>query len=396
MLLPWEIKCNMTRTPVRSILIACVSALMVCGMTLYLRNIQATEAALDGLAQELPVTVRVTNRDGSLRSDLCIQGKDVDFLLESGVRDTSCTTVFTGDLGEGTRMTILGANTLEALDGPTPEVFTFAEGWDCSFLEGDQPVCAMEESYARKQGLRLGDELSPKLYSVDRLSGHFTTIGSHRLTLIATYQASGNWRNTFMPIGWLRAATDSATAPSGDPVGFYYDSFSAVLETPSELNAYKESIEAWGFYQRSALANPSIAGDTLSIEDEMYIKTGSEMMESLALYRVFLPPFFGLVTLIIALVTFLALRSSRRIIAIASSLGREKFLNAAAHFGSSVIVQLGGALMALLAMTLTAGLLPNLFGLTLGAFSLCAMGGTALALLFLFRFDTLTLLTKND
>ena len=87
MLLPWEIKCNITRAPARSILIACVSALMVCGMALYLRNIQVTEEALDNLARQVPVTVRVTNRDGYLHEGLRIQVRDVDHLLESGVRD---------------------------------------------------------------------------------------------------------------------------------------------------------------------------------------------------------------------------------------------------------------------------------------------------------------------
>ena len=396
MLLPWEIERNITRTPARSILLVCVSALMVCGMALYLRNIQLTEDALDGLAQQLPVTVQVTNRDGSLRSDLCIHGKDVDFLLESGVRDPAYTAVSAGELSAGGgRLQIRGANTLDALDGPTPRNFTFAEGWDCSFLEGDQPVCALKESFAQKKGLRLGEQFSAELYSLDLAGGRFTSIGYHRLTLVATYRSAETW-NCILPVGWLRAATDAAAASGGEPVEFFYDSFSAVLESPSELNAYKAAVEAWGFYQRSALADPDTIGDTLSIGDEMYIKTSSEMMDSLALFRVFLLPFFGLVTLIMGMVTFLALRSSRRNIAIASSLGRQKILNAAAHFCSTVIVQMVGCLTALLALTLTVGLLPRLAGVTLGAFSLCALGGTAVALLFLFRFDTLTMLTKTD
>ncbi len=77
MLLPWEIKCNITRAPARSILIACVSALMVCGMALYLRNIQVTEEALDNLARQMPVTVRVTNRDGYLHEGLRIQAREI-------------------------------------------------------------------------------------------------------------------------------------------------------------------------------------------------------------------------------------------------------------------------------------------------------------------------------
>ena len=81
---------------------------------------------------------------------------------------------------------------------------------------------------------------------------------------------------------------------------------------------------------------------------------------------------------------------------ITSSLGRPKFLNAAAHFCSTVLVQFTGCLMAMLILSLALDLPPWQAGLVIGAFSMCAAGGTALALLFLFRFDTLTLLTKEE
>ena len=129
MLLPWEIKCSITRAPARSIVIACVSALLVCGMALYLRNIQVTEETLDDLGAQKPVTVRVTNRDGSLHEKLNIYGKDVDYLLESGVRDPVYTTTF----NNGQTKRIHGTNTLDSLDDLGPEDFTFLEGWDGSF-----------------------------------------------------------------------------------------------------------------------------------------------------------------------------------------------------------------------------------------------------------------------
>lgn len=151
-----------------------------------------------------------------------------------------------------------------------------------------------------------------------------------------------------------------------------------------------------GFFERSAVADTDLEGDTLSVEDEMYIKTAGELMETLALYRTFLIPFFVLVILIMAMATFLALRSCRSQIAILSSLGRSKLCNAAVHFCSAVIMQLAGCLLALLALTLTMGLPPFFAGVIFGVFSLCALGGTAAALWSLFHFDTLTMLTKND
>ena len=57
---------------------------------------------------------------------------------------------------------------------------------------------------------------------------------------------------------------------------------------------------------------------------------------------------------------------------------------------------MAGCLLALGVLCWAIGLLPGLAGVTLGAFSLCALIGSALALAFLFRFDTLTMLTKVD
>lgn len=388
MLLPWEIKCSITRAPVRSVLIACVSALLVCGMALYLRNIQITEETLDDLGVQKPVTVRVTNRDGSLSQRLAIPGKAVDYLLESGVRDPVYTTTFSN----GQTKRIHGTNTLDSLDGLSPEDFTFLEGWDGSFPASGKPVLAVREDVAGLNGWELGDKLYLDFSMLDWKWDFSRPVGSYPVTLIAVYPEEASTVGAIMPADWLRGIAEIALPEDS----FKYDSFHAVLEEPKKLNAYKDAAEEWGFFERSAVADPDFEGDTLSVEDEMYIKTAGELMETLGLYRAFLPPFIILVALIMAMVTFLALRSCRPQIAVLSSLGRPRLLNAAAHFCGAVIVQLAGCLLSLLALTLTLDLPAPLAGVTLGVFGLCALGGTAAGLLFLFRFDTLTLLTKAE
>lgn len=389
MLLPWEIKCNITRAPMRSILIACVSALMVCGMALYLRNIQVTEEALDDLARQVPVTVRVTNRDGYLHDGLRIQARDVDYLLESGVRDPvyTATEFIAEPVGS-----IYGTNTLDSLDGLSGPDFTFIDGWDESFPMSGKPVIALREDIASKNGWQLGDKFRLEFSLPDVDAGTIMKAGGCSVTLIATYPRERDTVKAVIPADWLRNAAGLSLPDNM----FRYSSFSAVLEEPRELNAYKDELERRGFLERSAVADPGIEGDALSMDDEMYIKTSGELRESLELYLTFLAPFFGLVTSVMALVTFLSLRSCRRQIAITSSLGRPKFLNAAAHFCSTMIVQLAGCLPAMLTLSLALDLRPWQAGTAIGAFSLCAAGGTALALWFLFRFDTLALLTKEE
>lgn len=386
MLLPWEIKCNITRAPARSILIACVSALMVCGMALYLRNIQVTEEALDNLARQVPVTVRVTNRDGYLHEGLRIQVRDVDHLLESGVRDPvyTATEFIAEPVGS-----IYGTNTLDSLNGSD---FTFMDGWDESFPMSGKPVIALREDIAGKNGWRLGDKFRLEFSVPDVDAGAVMKVGGYSVTLIATYPGERDTVRAVMSADWLRNVAGLSLPDNM----FRYSSFAAVIEEPGELNEYKAALERMGFHERSAVADPGIEGDAVSMDDERYIRTSGELRESLELYLMFLAPFFGLVTSIMAMVTFLSLRSCRRQIAITSSLGRPKFLNAAAHFCSTVLVQFAGCLLAMLILFLALDLPPWQAGLVIGAFSMCAAGGTALALLFLFRFDTLTLLTKEE
>jgi len=401
MLLLWEIKFHILRMPVRTLITACVAALLACGMALYLRNIQVTEETLDNMAEQMPVQVHITNRDGSSSVNLRIKSKDFDALAACDVRDILCTSAFSCVLksvnGQSfhASMRVHGANAIAALDGPAAGDFTFWDGWDESFLQGDQPVCAVEKSFAQKNGLQLGDRLDVDLSSIG--GPVLDSIGRHQFTVVALYQddTQSSW-NACAPIAWLRGATEATVDRHGKPTPFFYNSASAYLRTPREMNAFKDAMYEWGFRQRSPLQDVQTLGDALSIDDEMYIKASSEMVENLGLYRAFLPPFFGLIVLSVTLVTFLSLRSSRQQIAIASSLGRQKLLNAAAPFFGTVTVQALGCLAALIVMSLTIGLIPLLAGITLGFFMLCAAGGTALALAFLFRFDAMELLTKTD
>ncbi len=329
--------------------------------------------------------MRVTNRDGYLHEGLRIQARDVDHLLESGVRDPvyTATEFIAEPVGS-----IYGTNTLDSLNGSD---FTFMDGWDESFPMSGKPVIALREDIAGKNGWRLGDKFHLEFSVPDVDAGAVMKVGGYSVTLIATYPGERDTVRAVMSADWLRNVAGLSLPDNM----FRYSSFAAVIEEPGELNEYKAALERMGFHERSAVADPGIEWDAVSMDDERYIRTSGELRESLELYLMFLAPFFGLVTSIMAMVTFLSPRSCRQI-AITSSLGRPKFLNAAAHFCSTVLVQFAGCLLAMLILSLALDLPPWQAGLVIGAFSMCAAGGTALALLFLFRFDTLTLLTKEE
>lgn len=406
MLLLLEIKRHILRVPGRTLITALTAALLVCGMALYLCNIQSTQDTLEQLAAQMPVRVRITSRDGSAFTNLRIETEDFDAFAAQNVRDLLCTSAFSFRLDSVDGQSVSGfmrahaANEIAALDGPSPEDFIYLSGWDARFWGADEPVCAVERSFAESQGIRLGSRLGVDVFSLRR-EQKGCVAHDEELTVVALYEdgAAGHglsgW-NATMPIGRLRSLTEAATDRNGEPFPFFYDSASAYLVNPREMNAFKDAMLAQGFRQSSPLPDRQDVGDALSIDDEMYIKTSSRMVESLQLYRACLVPFFGLIILAIGLITFLCLRSCRIDIAIASSLGRQKLLNAAAPFCGTVIVQAGGCILGLGAMGPIAGFTLPLAGAILGLSILCAAAGTALASAFLFHFDPLTLLTKAD
>ena len=112
--------------------------------------------------------------------------------------------------------------------------------------------------------------------------------------------------------------------------------------------------------------------------------------------RWFLAPFFALVIVLVTLVTFLLLRSTRRDMAISLSLGRPKILSGCACFFGMLIANVCGCAVAVPILLCTAGLAPGQILTICGLYLASSCVGVLLALILLLRFDALELLTKID
>ncbi len=403
-----EIKYQLLRNKGRSLLLFLIGAFLLGCTTLYLGNIQSSRQALDTLAQWLPVTMRVTNFDGSLISGLCIEADKLDELLTLDITDPVYTATATGAFSEadkekaatadssyqGGDVAIMAVNCAGALE--LDEEF--------SFLAGDDPVCAVEESFARANGLDVGDEISMPLFLRRWYVGTFSTqpqsfcmrLGEEETTLKigGIFTASGVSRSVTMavPVRWIRSKTES------EGKSFACDSFYASPREPLQLNALKQQVEALGYQELNPYETDadSAAGDRVVFEDELFIKAAGKLRQSLNVYRAFLVPFFGLLVCLSALSVFLVLRNSRREMAISVSVGQEKAAVGLSRFFSVLLVDLAGCVVAFPVMIFGGGL-ACLDALVLcGLFLLCSCGGAAVALLLLLRFDAMTLLTKAD
>lgn len=400
-----EVNYRLSRSPGRSVILVLAAIMLVTSIGAYLGNLQASQAALNNLAESIPVTARVANRAGTQTSQLSIETAHYDALTSLEVHGVLCTAGAAGALQEsahnqepfaGGDTAITGANCFAALPAVQEEDTAFLVGYSGSFLTGNEAVCAVSDAYAQQMGLALGDEITLPVYAAtcSPYGVRYAPIGRHSLLVAAVYpytERNGQRSpNMAVPVAWLRNATETA----GE--AFYYTSLSVVLDQPLYLTRFKESLMPLGFTQVSRDEKLSGACDAISMEDELFIKTAEELRGNLQTYRSFQLPFFGLVTVMVMLAVFLVLRGSRRDMAIASSLGEPRRRISLVHFSAAVLTQLLGGCIAMIPLVLR-------MGITLGdslwiimMYLLCACAGTMLALAQLLRFDTLTLLTKND
>lgn len=382
----------------RSVLVLCIAALLAACMAFYVGNIGVNKAALQSLSDSVPVTVRITSRNGAKTAGLNIEAKPFDHLTEAGVHDVRCTAVAAGAFSPEVRAqemflggdTIVRAgNSLEALELSADNLH-FADGQSASFLSGDSAQCVIGEDYAERTGLHPGDTLSLEIYTVRQsMNGTiYQMIGNVALEIIGTHSAPGG-ADVILPVNFLRTEAETAG------VSFLYDSCSALVDDSTHLKDFKAEMQKY-FMDINLSAEDPNAGDALSVEDELFVKTASRLRQNIALFQSMLVPFFTLIIGLVVLTTFLTMRSTRRDMAIARSLGVSKWRCAAPNFISTVLLDMLGC--AVILPILSAALhIPALSALVIfGLFTLCVALGTAAALLCLLRFDTLTLLTQVD
>lgn len=382
----------------RSVLVLCIAALLAACMAFYVGNIGVNKAALQSLSDSVPVTVRITSRNGAKTAGLNIEAKPFDHLTEAGVHDVRCTAVAAGAFSPEVRAqemflggdTIVRAgNSLEALELSADNLH-FADGQSAAFLSGDSAQCVIGEDYAERTGLHPGDTLSLEIYTVRQsMNGTiYQMIGDAALEIIGTHSAPGG-ADVILPVNFLRTEAETAG------VSFLYDLCSALVDDSTHLKDFKAEMQKY-FMDINPSAEDPNAGDALSVEDELFVKTASRLRQNIALFQSMLVPFFALIIGLVVLTTFLTMRSTRRDMAIARSLGVSKWRCAAPNFISTVLLDMLGC--AVILPILSAALhIPALSAHAIfGLFTLCAALGTAAALLCLLRFDTLTLLTQVD
>ena len=381
-----------------------LSVLLLASMALYLGSLRSNEEALNNLANVIEVPVRVSNPTGKSFVGLKIPAGLYDVLSAADVTDLRSTAQAVGAMGEecraippdegGVDTTTSAANCWEQFSGAPLEKVTFAAGYDETLFAGREGKAVVTSHFAEQYHLALGDSFSLPLFLRNRSDNGsiwYSELGEATLLVAGVLDdtTAGATADLYVPIAWLREVTENAG------LAFFYNSISAKVENPLHLNEFKTEMLERGF-QKASSDNKNLTDNVLVVSDELFIRTSRELQKNVRMFQGFLIPFFLLVVFLSALSLFLILRSSRRELAVASSLGRSKVKSGMAQFAAVFLISLLGCGLALPIMLLGGGLSVQSSLSVCALFLLCNAVGTVLALALLLRFDTMELLTRVD
>lgn len=404
-----SIRKNMMKHWKKSILSLLISLVLILFLLLYLQNIQSNQAQLIKLGETIPVTGRVCNIDGSQEVGLEIDFHKVHQVLETGLVSDAVITAQTygreTDATEEDRqlpppINIIGANTFDAFQAFTAEDVSFIDGFNESYLTGEEEICILRDSYMENQGIEPGEEFELEVYApkyTDEGGSSFTykLMGIKKLKAIGSlstgnHNGSEELPDILCPISYIEGIYEGTSQKP------YASSVRFALRDPLRMNEFKSEMLAIGFTSVNISGGFSHTGKALTMNDQTFVLAASQLKESLTMLQGLAPLIFIIVVVIGFIASYLLMQSRRNEFAIMRSLGTGKKLCFAIIFLESLVLALLGSIIGT-AIALTIVEVSFLVtSLILVGFLITYLLGTAIALFLLNRFSVMAILTKTD
>jgi ABC-type antimicrobial peptide transport system permease subunit len=141
------------------------------------------------------------------------------------------------------------------------------------------------------------------------------------------------------PIGWAKDKHAEAD------VDFSLDSASFTVADPLNLDAFKAAMNHYNLHEVSSTAEFSVEGNSLSVEDETFIKTAGRVKNNLTVQYAFAPVIFLVIALIGYALAYLLMQGRRTDIAIMRSLGASRRVCVLIMFIEYAMLGLAGCLL---------------------------------------------------
>lgn len=401
---------NISRHKKKSLLSILISAMIILFLLLYIANIEKNESQLLKLSETIPVTGGVCNIDGSLNVGLQIDFEKLQEMCDTGlIKDEVITTQTYADLTTRTyegkshrpNYSFVGSNSLSAFTSFSPEDVFYIDNYDENFLKGNEPVCIVKEKFMKEQNIKPGDELEIVAYAPEYNNEGWETfkykkIGIVKMKVIGNYNYHSSIDSEdeapaiISPMGFVK------TIYNGTDMKSYASSASFTLKDSLKINEFKNKMEDIGFLSMDMQAGFSRVGEALTINDETFIMSATQLTKSFNMLKNFAPFIFIIVAAIGFISSYLLMQSRQREFAIMRSLGTSKRKCFRIIFLESLILVLLGSILGVIVSNNIVKINIKTAGLTLLSFIIFYMLGTVVALLLLNRFSVMAILSKTD
>ena len=326
---------NVIRNKNRSFLVMLLSFLFMIFVGVYLGNITENEELLNALGERLPVTAAITDPSGSRDSGLQIGKWTVEKFTSLGMKDCKITAESYGTLDYSVEepdrkitLFIMGANVLSAFELGDSDISIAKEEAEGLF-EGGSEDCLVDREYFQSFGhdLEIGDELEIDLYlpiynEYDEIE-KYKQLSPTKIRVAGFFTgtpctAYANQPHILCSLSWLEKMYDQMNEH------LIYTSVKGMVANPLKLNEIKVSAKENYLPAASANSLEDRKGNSLLIDDSIYIQTATQLISNINMLRFFLPFVTAMTVALEIVVFFFAMRSRVKDIYILRCLGKGK------------------------------------------------------------------------
>ena len=319
----------------KNILTTLICIFIISLLGLYVGNIEGTQRQLSQLPEALPVYSRITSLDGSQDVGLDICGELILNLAASNhVHNPVFTVRLMAGIGyfpveewrQNLRLSVLGTNSVQSVTGFTDDAIPSGSGTSFDFLESSDFKAMVSQDLMEENQWQIDESISLMLY-------YYSYSGRLELNIIPlaliTFEVIDYFEHDIftseyqsidilVPFETVRAIYHSMD------IRFSADSASFQVADPLMLNDFKQEMRSFGLLSIAPKANPSLAGNALSVRDATFITVASGLMQRLTVFLAFLPFVFCIVVFIGHVISYLLIHNRKKEFAVMRTLGASR------------------------------------------------------------------------
>lgn len=252
----------------------------------------------------------------------------------------------------------------------------------------------------KEKNLKLGEAFEIAVFApvYDSSGGEtfvYKEVNIVKLKVIGSYSSntrglSDELPDIISPIGYV------ASIYEGTDIKCYASFARFKLSNPLLLNEFKNTMHDLGFKSVDRQKGFSRVGEALTMNDETFIMSTTQLTKSLNLLKSFAPLLFALVSVIGFVSSYLLIQSRKNEFAIMRSLGVSKKISFLIVFLESLVLVMIGSIVGLLLANIVVGIRIEAAGIVLLGIIIFYMLGNFFALILLNQFSVMAILSKAD